>query len=221
MKKSPYRAFTSFSYRLMCILAAAAFLTGSFFASVYIGKIAAILISTFMPIIFVFLDFFAFSGTSSRKQRSMNFVKSSHKGGMLFKSAVKTDTILKNIYLLSGYLGYIIAELVYFTDLDTFADSLLMILIYLPMSQITTMLALLISRRISLTLITQTAACYICSMVSTFLFFIYSFILPDELTDIALFIIISFVVLEVIAIALAVVVYRDCAKGYDSSFIDT
>ena len=221
MKKTAYTAFTSFSYRLLCILATAAFLVGSYLANVYIGKIAAILISTLMPVMYVFLDFFAFSGTSSRKQRSMNFVKSSHRGGKLFKSALKTDIFLKNIYLLSGYLGFIIAELVYFTDPDTFADSLLMTLIYLPMSQITTMLALLISRRISLTLLTQTAACYLCSMTSTLLFVLYGFILPDEINNYAVFIIISFVVLEAVAVLLAVAVYRDCAKGYDSSFTDT
>ena len=221
MKKSAYMAFTSFNYRLFCVLAATLFLVGSFFANVYVGKIAAILIATVMPVMYVFLDFFAFSGTSSRKQRTMNFLKSSYKGTAFFRSALKTDTILKNIFLLSGFLGFIIAELVYYTDFDSFEESMLMILVYLPISQITTMLSLIASRRMSLTLLAQTSVCYLCSMTSTLLFIIYSFLLPEEMNSVATFVIIAFVVLELIAIALAVVVYKDCVKGYDSSFVDT
>jgi len=41
------------------------------------------------------------------------------------------------------------------------------------------------------------------------------------MNSVATFVIIAFVVLEIIAITLAVVVYKDCAKGYDSSFADT
>ena len=96
-----------------------------------------------------------------------------------------------------------------------------MILVYLPITQITTMLTLFISRRLSLTLLAQVSVCYLCSMVSTLLFVIYSFLLPEEMNSVATFVIITFVVLEIIAITLAVVVYKDCAKGYDSSFVDT
>ncbi|MBR6475884.1 MAG: hypothetical protein IKS98_10585 [Lachnospiraceae bacterium] len=221
MKKTAYLAFTSFSYRLLCLLMTVVFMVGSFLANIYVGKIAAILLATLMPVMYVFLDFFAFSGTSSRKQRTMNFIKSSYKGTAFFRSALKTDTILKNIFLLSGFLGFIIAELVYYTDFDSFEESMLMILVYLPISQITTMLSLIASRRMSLTLLAQTSVCYLCSMTSTLLFIIYSFLLPEEMNSVATFVIIAFVVLELIAIALAVVVYKDCVKGYDSSFVDT
>ena len=221
MKKTAYLAFTSFSYRLFCLLMTVAFLVGSLLANVYVGKIAAILLATLMPVMYVFLDFFAFSGTSSRKQRTMNFIKSSYHGTAFFRSALKTDIILKNLFLLSGYLGLIIAEIIYYTDFKSFEESMLMILVYLPITQITTMLTLFISRRLSLTLLAQVSVCYLCSMVSTLLFVIYSFLLPEEMNSVATFVIITFVVLEIIAITLAVVVYKDCAKGYDSSFADT
>lgn len=221
MKKTAYMAFTSFNYRLLCLLMTVVFMVGSFLANVYVGKIAAILLATLMPVMYVFLDFFAFSGTSSRKQRTMNFIKSSYHGTAFFRSALKTDIILKNLFLLSGYLGFIIAEIIYYTDFKSFEESMLMILVYLPITQITTMLTLFISRRLSLTLLAQVSVCYLCSMVSTLLFVIYSFLLPEEMNSVATFVIITFVVLEIIAITLAVVVYKDCAKGYDSSFADT
>ena len=221
MKKTAYLAFTSFSYRLLCLLMTVVFMVGSFLANIYVGKIAAILLATLMPVMYVFLDFFAFSGTSSRKQRTMNFLKSSYHGTAFFRSALKTDIILKNLFLLSGYLGFIIAEIIYYTDFIYFEESMLMILVYLPITQITTMLTLFISRRLSLTLLAQVSVCYLCSMVSTLLFVIYSFLLPEEMNSVATFVIITFVVLEIIAITLAVVVYKDCAKGYDSSFADT
>ena len=64
MKKTAYLAFTSFSYRLFCLLMTVAFLVGSLLANVYVGKIAAILLATIMPVMYVFLDFFAFSWLS-------------------------------------------------------------------------------------------------------------------------------------------------------------
>ena len=113
----------------------------------------------------------------------MQFVKSSCKGFNFFKSALKTDIWVKQGCIVLGYLGYILAELIYFTDSEAFFDSFLLLLIYLPISGLTTNITLIISRRIALTMAVQIAVCYICSMLSTILLLMYSFLMPEHISD--------------------------------------
>jgi hypothetical protein len=120
MKKSPYLAFTSLGYRILHLITTLGFIMIGFLADVYIGSIGVVMISAGIPLILVFLDYFAFSGASSRKQKSMQFVKSSCKGFNFFKSALKTDIWVKQGCIVLGYLGYILAELIYFTDSEAF-----------------------------------------------------------------------------------------------------
>ena len=221
MNKSAYIAFTAPSYRVLNILATLGLILIGFLADVYIGTVGIVMLSTFGPVVLVFLDYFAFSGASTRRQRTMNYMKSSFKGEAFFRSALKTDIFLKEICLLFSFLGYIIAEVIYFTDADSFVNGILVLLIYLPVSEITMCVTLIISRKIALSVIIQTAVCYFCSMISTFLLMFYSFIVPEQLAEYTLTFVIMFFLLEAIHILCAVLLYRDCVKGYTSSFTDT
>ena len=220
MKKSPYLAFTSLGYRILHLITTLGFIMIGFLADVYIGSIGVVMISAGIPLILVFLDYFAFSGASSRKQKSMQFVKSSCKGFNFFKSALKTDIWVKQGCIVLGYLGYILAELIYFTDSEAFFDSFLLLLIYLPISGLTTNITLIISRRIALTMAVQIAVCYICSMLSTILLLMYSFLMPEHISDYTVPAIVSFVIIEALSIIVGVILYKDCVKGYASSFSD-
>lgn len=221
MNKSPYFAFTALSYRILHVVTVLAFLVIGFLADVYFGNVGAVLLSASIPLVLVFIDYFAFAGTSSRKQKNMQFLKSSCKGLGFFRSALKTDLLLKHFCLLFGYLGFILAEVIYFTDSEAFIDSLLVLLIYVPISELTLNITLILSRRIALSMVIQIAVCYICSMISTILLFMYSFLLPEHISDFTLVIIISFIIIQTISIIVAIVLYKDCVKGYISSFSDT
>jgi hypothetical protein len=221
MKISAYTAFTSLSYRVINIVGAVVFLLIGFLLKYYIGDIGTVILSCMMPIALSFADFFAFSGTSARKQRTMNYMKSSLNGAGLFREALKTDLLIKNICILAGFLGYFLATLIGSPDSLEFSDTILVMLIYLPVAQVTLHVTLIISRRIALTLATQTMVCYLCSMISTILLFIYSFMLPEHMTDFTMYIIIMFVILEIVGVVCGILLYRDCKKGYDSSFTDT
>ena len=221
MKKSPYIAFTTLGYRLLNILTTVLFVVIGFLADVYIGSIGVVILSAGVPLVLVFLDYFAFSGASTRKQKSMSFIKSSCKGFEFFKSTVKTDLIIKHICLLFCYIGFVLAEIIYYTDSEALINSLMLLLIYMPISALTMNITLIISRRISLSMVIQTTVCYICSMISTILLLIYSAIIPENMDDFMLPVIISFFVLGTISIVLAYVLYKDCLKGYTSSFVDT
>lgn len=221
MKKSPYLAFTSLMYRIIQVVTLLFFIGIGFLADIYIGSAGIVVISAGAPLITVFTDYFAFSGTSTRKVKSMQFVKSSFKGLDFFKNALKTDLLLKHLCLIFSYLGYILAEIIYFIDSETLISSLLILLIYLPISQLTMNVTLIISRRISLTLAVQIAICYICSMISTVFLLMYSFLLPENMSDYTMPSIISFAVIEILSTIAAVILYKDCVKGYVSSFSDT
>jgi hypothetical protein len=58
-------------------------------------------------------------------------------------------------------------------------------------------------------------------MISTVLLLTYSFLLPENLRDYTLPSIISFAVIEILSIITAVILYKDCVKGYVSGFSDT
>ena len=221
MNKSPYLAFTALSYRVLHVMTVLVFLVVGFVANLYFGSVAAVLLSASIPLVLVFIDYFAFAGTSSRKQKNMQFLKSSCKGLEFFRSALKTDLLLKHFCLLFGYLGYILAEVIYFTDGEAFLNSLLVLLIYVPISELTLNITLILSRRIALSMVIQITVCYICSMVSTILLLVYSFLIPEQISDFTLVIIISFIIIQTISIIMAVILYKDCVKGYVSSFSDT
>ena len=221
MKKSPYLAFTSLMYRILQVLTVLLFIAAGFLADVYIGSIGVVMISAGLPLVIVFTDYFAFAGVSTRKLKSMQFVKSSCKGFDFFKSALKTDLFLKHFCLNFSFVGYLLAEIIYFTDSETFTGSLMILLIYLPIAQLTMNITLIISRRIALTMAIQIAVCYICSMISTILLLVYSFLLPENMSDYTVPSIISFFVIEVVSIIVAIVLYKDGLKGYVSSFSDT
>lgn len=221
MKKSPYKAFTSPIYRMLNVIGAILFMIVGFLSNVYIGSFGAVMITGTVPVILVFLDYFAFAGTSTRKQRSMNFMKSSFKGLELFKSAVKTDIYLKEICLLFAFFGYILAEIIRFSEPQFLFDAFLLVLVYLPLSEITMRLTLIIARRMAVSILTQMAVCYICSMIMTILMVIYSFLMPEQLGDYYLTLIIISIIMEAISILCAVLLYKDCIKGYESSFIDS
>ena len=65
MKKSPYLAFTSLGYRILHLITTLGFIMIGFLADVYIGSIGVVMISAGIPLILVFLDYFAFSGAST------------------------------------------------------------------------------------------------------------------------------------------------------------
>lgn len=220
MKKTPYLAFTSLSYRILHIVITLGFFVAGFLANVYIGPIGVVILSAGYPLLLVFLDYFAFSGASSRKQKSMHFIKSSYKGLGFFKSAVKTDLWIKHGCILLGHLGYILAELIYYTDSEEFLEAILLLLIFFPISGLTTNITLIISRRIALTMAVQIAVCYICSMLSTILLLMYSFLMPEHISDYTVAAIVSFVIIEALSIIVGVILYKDCVKGYASSFSD-
>lgn len=221
MKKSPYLAFTSLMYRIIQILIVLISVVLGFLADVYIGNAGIVMLAAGLPLILVFTDYFAFSGTSTKKTKSMQFIKSSCKGFDFFRSALKTDLLLKHFCLLFSFLGIYLAEIIYFNDGDGFVASILLLLIYLPISQLTMNITLIISRRIALTLAVQISVCYICSMISTILLLTYSFLLPENLRDYTLPSIISFAVIEILSIIAAIILYKDCVKGYVSGFSDT
>ena len=221
MKKSPYIAFTSPIYRILNLIGAILFMIVGFLSNVYIGSFGAVLIAGTVPVIIVFLDYFAFAGTSTRKQKTMNFMKSSFKGIELFKSAVKTDIYLKEICLLFGFLGYLLAEIINSSEPQFLFDAFLLVLVYLPLSEITTRVTLIIARRMAVSILTQMAVCYLCSMLMTMLMFLYSFLMPEQLGDYYFTLIIISITMEAISILCAVLLYKDCIKGYESSFIDS
>ena len=221
MKKTPYLAFTSLSYRILHIVITLGFFVAGFLANVYIGPIGVVILSAGYPLVLVFLDYFAFSGASSRKQKSMHFIKSSYKGLSFFKSAVKTDLWIKHGCILLGHLGYILAELIYYTDSEEFLEAILLLLIFFPISGLTTNITLIISRRIALTLMVHVTVCYICSMISTVLLVTYSFLMPEHMSDHTAVMLAAFVIIETISIIVAVILYKDCIKGYTAGFSDT
>ena len=221
MNRSPYLAFTALSYRVLHVISALGFMVIGFLANVYIGTIGTVLLSAASPLVLVFIDYFAFSGVSSRKQKNMQFLKSSCKGLKFFSAAVKTDLWVKHFCLFVGYIGFILAEVIYFINGEEFLDSLLVLLIYIPISELTMNITLILSRRIALSMVVQIGVCYICSMISTILLFLYSFLIPEHLSDYTVVIIVSFIIIQVLSIIMAIVLYKDCIKGYISSFSDT
>ena len=83
------------------------------------------------------------------------------------------------------------------------------------------LITLIISRRIALTMIVHVTVCYICSMISTVLLVIYSFLMPEHMSDHTAVMLAAFVIIETISIIVAVILYKDCIKGYTAGFSDT
>ena len=219
MKKSAFLAFTGKFFSLFYIVGAILFMVVGYLANIYMGSAGIVLIAAFPAVIIVFIDYFAFSCASSRRQASMNFIKSSYWGLDFFKSALKTDIIIKEIVMMLPFLGYILADFIAFEENYIFAD-LVAILIFAPMIQVVSMLTLIISRRIALSMVAQMAVCYIASMIHAILSIVVSFALPTEQEGFPFYALVIFFVLEAIGILLAIFLYKDCVKGYESSFAD-
>lgn len=219
MKRAAYIAFCPPIYRTSNYLCIILFMILGFLASYHMGNAGITFVASGIPLVLVFLDYFAFSGTSTRKQKIMCYIKTSFKGKELYKNALITDLYVKEICILSGFFGFVLKEVIVF-DAESFRNTLMCILIFLPISELTLRISLLISRRLSLAMGLHLAICYLSSMITLILLLVYSFLIPENISEFALIVIVLFAVLEAVSILIAIIVYRDGIKGYESGFYD-
>lgn len=218
---SGYRALTSKYYRLLLLLLGVAAMVLSFLANVYIGDAGVFIIISLTSCAQIFLDYYVFGGISSRHQCGMEMVKASCLGADLIDSALKTDMYIKAIFNLSGYAGFLAAELIYSDDIGISIIAIMLAVILYPLSNFLTRLILILSRRIAVTMVSQIFVTYLASMLTGLSSIIISFALPEDIDKVVVFGIVVAAIIEGLSVLTAVLLIKDCKKGYISSFYDS
>ena len=101
-------AFTPMSYRIAVIIGMILTSVVGFVLSDYMGLASALVVAPIALVIIVFVDYFAFSGISTRREKCMELMKSSLYGREIIGKALKADTILKIVTVLLCFAGCII-----------------------------------------------------------------------------------------------------------------
>ncbi|MBR4343761.1 MAG: hypothetical protein IKP88_13880 [Lachnospiraceae bacterium] len=216
---SEYRAFTSQIYRIIIILVFISLLGVGFFSDQALGFTGAFIVTAFSSTVTIFLDYFIFGGVSARKQRGMELVKSSFKGRELLEKALKTDMYIKAFINLSGFIGFLLAEIV-FSEEGLSPLAIILFLILYPITNLTSRIILIIARRFAVSMASQVFITYLASMLNTLLLLTISFLIPLTDEGFNIILIVPVVIIEALSILTATLLLKDCIKGYNSSFYD-
>ena len=209
---SGYRALTSRFYRLILLLLALGSMAISFLANVYIGDAGVFIITALVSSVQIFLDYFVFGGISSRQQRGMEMMKSSCFGIDLLDSALRTDMYIKAFINLSGFLGFIAAEIIYSEEVGISIVAIMLVLVMYPLTNFLTRLVLILSRRIAVTMVSQIFVTYLASSFAGFICILLSLVLPEDSGNVVIFAVITAIVFEILSILTAYLLIKDCKK---------
>ena len=213
-------AFTPLGYRIATVIGMAVTSCMGFFLTKYMGIATALVIAPMALAIITFIDYFAFSGISTRKEKCMEIMKSSVYGTEIVSKALKTDIILKFITMVLCFAGTLIGCIMY-------EAGVIFVLAVMVTTMAVTELALIITRRKGLSIAVHTMVIYLMVTVEEgaliALFLGLASEVDEEKTG-TLFsnMIGPAVVIGMIALTVlfGILLYRDCVKGYESSFSD-
>jgi hypothetical protein len=213
------KAFTPwYMLPIRIIQSIALFLVGIYLYS-FVGRHAVM----FFPPLVIFsdsmLDYLAFAGISMRRQKSMEWIKSSVAGRKVAMGALMQDSLFRIVSTAAGSFGIMIGSLAIaseeYTPFVSFAP-----LVFIPFTYFISNISLLISHRVGGTVSVQMLLGYalmvvgeiICVFMGMFLF------ADDNMGFIKGVVLIA--IWAVIAFFTAKLLLRDAEKGYESGFFD-
>ena len=213
-------AFTPLGYRIATLIGMAITSGLGFFLTKYMGLATALVVAPMALAIITFIDYFAFSGISTRKEKCMEIMKSSVYGSEVVSKALKTDVILKLITMVLCFAGTLIGCIMY-------EAGVLFVLAVMVTTMAVTELALIITRRKGLSIAVHSMVIYIMvtveegAMIALFLGFASS--VDEEAADSMFANIVGPAVLIgmiALTVLLGIILFKDCVKGYMSGFCD-
>ena len=212
-------AFTPFSYKAAAVIGMAAAAGLGLFLFKYMGLATALVVSPTALIVITFIDYFAFSGISTRREKCMEMMKSSVYGSEIIGKTLKTDIRIKIVTLLLSFSGCIAGTFIY-------ESGLLFILAVMAATAAVTGLTVIFSRRKGLSLMVHTMIIYIATNMLEGVLLILLLCLTatgrNEDVPVPAGWVTALVgaVLALIAVLIGWLMYRDSVKGYESGFCD-
>ena len=225
MKKGVVLELRAYAPRYMLPLRAVQSIT-QFLIGVYLCAMVGWHASqSFLPIAVytdVLFDYVAFSGVSIRRQKTMEWVKSSVAGEGFIRRAISQDFFIRMIATMSGYLGVMVCG---FIAEESSISDILAPVVFIPFTIFAGNLVIIISHRVGGTVNTPFLICLpgiiggeiIAVLLGLFLFG------GTRIVDRMMFIKIwaAFAVLAALAVATSIWLLRDFRTGYESGFSDS
>ncbi|MBO7634787.1 MAG: hypothetical protein J6S72_10505 [Lachnospiraceae bacterium] len=213
-------AFTPMSYRIAVIIGMILTSVIGFILSDYMGLASALVVAPIALVIIVFVDYFAFSGISTRREKCMELMKSSLYGREIIGKALKADTILKIVTVLLCFAGCIIGCFMG-------GVGIMFVLAVMFTTMAITVLVLIFTRRKGLNTAVQMMLTYlgVTLLDGVMLGLLFATINATEeetagMNAIDIAILSITLGMAALTILLGFLLYRDCIKGYESGFLD-
>lgn len=214
-------AFTPVSYRIATVIGMVFTSAAGFFLTKYMGLSTALVVAPLSMVVIALIDYFAFSGISTRKEKCMELMKSSFYGTEILCKAMKLDIILKMITMVLCFMGSFIGCILY-------EAGILLVLSALFATMAVTALTLIFTRRKGLSIVVHTMIIYFMSMVLNGVLLALLLSMVEGITDVTqsdttftnVVVPLIIVGLAALAVLFGILLYRDCVKGYESGFCD-
>ncbi len=194
----------------------------SFFLTL-IWQLGIIMAPSLSMIILVFMDYFIFSGTNSKRSKGMELLKSSPRGSQVLQRALKQDIVNKSVFSLIA-ISFTVALILIgrsASGAESFEDSNLFVIIFafgaFATGQVLTRIALLLTRNKGLTLHVHMLLAYLIFFLGTAIMLPLIFLSETHSIPIMSG---YAAVMEVLSILTGKLLISSCGKAYDASFCD-
>jgi hypothetical protein len=213
-------AFTPVSYRV-AVIAGMILIAGiGFVLAYFMGLASALMVGPMVMTVIILIDYLAFSGISTRREKCMEIMKSSVYGKEIIDKALKTDIVIKLATMLLCFSGCLIGCIVT-------GAGVMFVLVVMLTAMVFTELALIFTRRKGLSIAMQTMIIYfmVTLLEGAMVALLYAVLAAAEketagtepVTIVVWLITVGMAALTVI---MGIVLHRDCVKGYESGFFD-
>lgn len=213
-------AFTPMSYRIAIVIGMILTSAIGFGLSYFMGLASALIVAPISLMVVIFVDYFAFSGISVRREKCMEMMKSSVYGREIIGKALKTDTILKIVTVLLCFAGCIIGCFVS-------GAGVLFVLAVMFTTMALTVFVLIFTRRKGLSMAVQMMMTYlgVTLLDGVMVGLLYAVLnaAEEEAQGISTLDIIVWAItlgMACLTVLLGFLLYRDCIRGYESGFLD-
>ncbi len=218
MKRTTWNCFWAFiplSYRISMFVMAGLMLLGGFVLYHYMEFVAIMVAAPIIIVAIGFIDYQAFSGINSVKNKTMEFIRTSNYGPRLLRNAFLIDIISKNIIFLLGFGGMITFGLIEQINIVAVLDIMLI-------TAFLTNLMLITTRRMENSIMTHLLILYAFVIVAFILIFFYS-VLISGIKDTAVRRLGDIIVTGVSAMLTVLtewLLFRDCNKCFARGYSD-
>ena len=215
--EAEFRAFAGKTYFLLTVLVFPVACMISYLLSGMIWQLGVIIAPIICMLVLGFLDYFAFAGANSRHAHGMELFKSSTRGEILFKKALKQDLINKSVI---SFAASVISGTFAALNTEKLPD-LLFVVFYCfgayATGQLVLRLVLFLTRKKGLTMQTHALILYLVYFVGSVLFIPLIFVSE---TESAIIMGIYTAVAEILSVLSAILLFRSCVRAYSSAFYD-